>query len=201
MAQHWVGDAARLAYEVDQLEGRGPVAPQDTAARQRHPLVGKRHLGECPAPVLLADEVLGGDTHLVEEDLVERVQPCHLDDGSDLDAGQVHGTDEVGNALVFGGLGIGAGDEDAEAGHVGERCPDLLPVDDVDVAVAHGPRREVREVGPGARLAEQLAPHLLAGQHRQQVPLLLGLASRVEQRWARPADPDGVHRPRHARPA
>ena len=45
---------------------------------------------------------------------------------------------------------------------VGERRPDLLTVDEVDVAVALGARAQVREVGARVRLAEQLAPQLLA---------------------------------------
>ena len=34
---------------------------------------------------------------------------------------------------MLGGVGVGAGDEDAELGDVAERRPDLLAVDDVDV--------------------------------------------------------------------
>ena len=56
------------------------------------------------------------------------------------------------------------------------RGPHLLTGDDPLVAVALGARRERREVGAGARLAEQLAPHLLVAHDRRQEaqPLLLG---------------------------
>ena len=69
----------------------------------------------------------------------------------------------------------------------GARRPDLLPVDHPLVAVAHGPGAEVGQVAAGARLAEQLAPDLLAGQQRQQVALLLLLGAGVQDRRARPS--------------
>ena len=65
-------------------------------------------------------------------------------------------------------VGVGAGDEHAEVGDVGEGVPDLLTVDDPLVAVADRLRGEAGEVGTGARLGEQLAPDLLAGEHRTQ---------------------------------
>ena len=94
----------------------------------------------------------------------------------------------------FGQVGVGAGDEDAEAGVLRAARPDLLPVDDELVAVAHGPGAEVGEVAAAARLGEQLAPELLAGEDRPQVAVLLLLAAGVEDRRRRPADADRVDR-------
>ena len=45
-----------------------------------------------------------------------------------------------------------------------QRGPHLLAVDDPFVAVPNGSSREAGHVGPGAGLAEQLAPDLLAGK-------------------------------------
>ena len=56
--------------------------------------------------------------------------------------------------------------------------PHLLAVDDPLVAVADGPGAEAGDVAAGARLAEHLAPHLLAGEERAEVALLLGRRSR-----------------------
>ena len=113
--------------------------------------------------------------------------------GPHLDAGQVHGDDEVRDAPVLRHVVAGARDEDAELGVIGERRPDLLPVDVVHVAVAFGARAEVGEVGARARLAEQLAPQLLAREHRQEVALLLlVVAERDDDRPAVP-DADRVH--------
>jgi hypothetical protein len=47
---------------------------------------------------------------------------------------------------------------------VRERRPDLLAVDDVDVAAALGARAGGREVGAGIRLREALAPDLVGGE-------------------------------------
>ena len=60
---------------------------------------------------------------------------------------------------------IGAGQQDPHVGVVGARAPHLLAVDHPLVAVALGPGRQAGQVGAGARLAEQLAPHLVAPQH------------------------------------
>ncbi len=65
-------------------------------------------------------------------------------------------------------FGIGTGYEHAAICEMGERVPDLLPVDDPLVAIAYGPRREPGEVGARARLGEELAPDLLAREHRSQ---------------------------------
>ena len=53
---------------------------------------------------------------------------------------------------------------------------------------------------PGAGLAEQLAPDLLAGQQREQVAVLLLLGAGVEDRRAGPADADHVARAAAPRP-
>ena len=115
------------------------------------------------------------------------------------DARQVHRAHEVGDALVLRGVGVRAGDEDAVAGVLGQRGPDLLAGHHPFVAVALGPGRQRRQVGPGAGLAEELAPHVLAGQERHEVAVLLLLRARVQQRRARPADADRVDRAPHAR--
>ena len=63
----------------------------------------------------------------------------------------------------LGSVGVGAGDEHAEVGDVAGRRPDLLAVHGPLVAVLHRLALQAGEVGAGARLAEQLAPPLLAG--------------------------------------
>ena len=181
------------------LAGRAEP-PQRAAARQRHPLVAERDLGQRPALVHLADQVGGRQAHVGEEHLVERVGAGHLDDRADLDAGRVHRADEVRDALVLGHVGVGAGDEDAELRVLGQRRPDLLAVDDPLVAVAHGPGAEVGQVAAGLGLAEQLAPDLLGRQQREEVALLLLLGAGVHERRAGPADADLVRRAPHAGP-
>src|SRR5581483_7816688 len=61
------------------------------------------------------------------------------------------------------------------AGDVGQRRPDLLPVDDPLVAVPDGPGGEPGQVGAGTGLGEQLAPDLLPGEQGPEEPgALLG---------------------------
>ena len=98
---------------------------------------------------------------------------------------------------MLGHVGIGAGDEDAEVGVVRLRRPHLLPVDDPLVAVEHGPGGQGGQVAAGARLAEQLAPQLVAPQQRPEVALLLLAAAVAHDRRAdqllRRADEPGGH--------
>ena len=66
---------------------------------------------------------------------------------------------------------IGPGEQHAEIGDMATGGPDLLAVDDPDVAVAHRARRESGEVRSRARLAEQLAPAQPAAHRIGDVPL------------------------------
>ena len=186
LPQPRVGDAVGPGQRDQVRRGRAPT-PQDAAGRQRDPLVGQRDLGQVPAPVLLPHQVLGRDADLVEEDLVEEVDAGHLHDRADLDAGGVHRADEVRDPPLLRGVGVGAGDEDAELGDVGDRGPDLLAVDDVGVPVPHGRRAQRSQVGAGAGLAEELAPELLArrGSGTGSGPSAPG--SRRRAAWARPS--------------
>ena len=77
--------------------------------------------------------------------------------------------------LCFG-VGVGAHEQLGPLGDLGERRPDLLPADDVVVAVADRAGAQRRQVGPGRRLAEALAPHLLALEDVRQVARLLLVA-------------------------
>src|SRR5439155_19376547 len=108
--------------------------------------------------------------------------------------GAVPRDEGVGEPAVLGDIGAGAGDEDAELRHLGQGRPDLLSVDDVDVAVTEGPGAQVGEVRPGTRLAEELAPHLLAGEHRPDEALLLLIGAVDDEDGAAVTDPDRVER-------
>ena len=97
-----------------------------------------------------------------EEHLVELAVAGDLHDRADLDAGLVHRHEQVRDALVLRRVPVGAGEDEAPLGPVGERCPDLLPVDDplagrfVEVRLG----LHVGEVGAGVGLAVALAPQL-----------------------------------------
>ena len=71
----------------------------------------------------------------------------------------------------LGDVPIGAGQQHAQVGVMGAGVPYLLPVDHPLVAVEHCRGGQAGEVRPRRRLAEQLAPQLLAGQQRSQKAL------------------------------
>ncbi len=85
-------------------------------------------------------------------------------------------------------LGVGAHQAEDPVGVVRERGPDLLAVDDVVVALAHGARLQRREVGAGAGLRIALAPEVLAVVDARQEALLLRVGAEAQQ-----------HRRAHAR--
>ena len=101
---------------------------------------------------------------------------------------------------MLGLVGVGAGNEHPERRDVGERGPDLLPVHQPLVAVAHRAGRQSGDVGPGAGLAEELAPDLPVLRHRREIPELLLFRAPVHDRRPGHADPDDVERPRRAEP-
>ena len=68
------------------------------------------------------------------------------------------------------------------------------PFDAVDVAVALGAGGEVREIGARAGLAEELAPQLLAREHRPQVALLLLVVTQRDDDRSAVPDTDRVER-------
>ena len=120
----------------------------------------------------------------VEEHLVELGLAGDLAQRPDLDAGVVHVADEVGDARRAwarrGRCGRPGSPSRAWCALGG---PHLLAVDDPVVAVADRAGGQRRQVGAGARLAEQLAPDLLAGPQRpQEAPALLVGAEREDRR-------------------
>ena len=85
----------------------------------------------------------------------------------------------------FGRSGAGARGR-CPTGRTGQRRPHLLAVEHPAAFDARRARRQRREIGTGARLAEQLAPVDLAAQRRRDPPLLLLGRSVHDQRRQRP---------------
>jgi hypothetical protein len=134
------------------------------------------------------------DPRVGEEHLVELGLAGELAKRSYLHAGYGHVEHEVRQALVLGYVGVGTGHQDRPARLVRHRRPDLLPVHHPVVAVAYRPGGEAGEVGPGTRLAEELAPHLLAGPQWTQpaLVLLVGTVAEDRRRGHAKADADAA---------
>ena len=129
-------------------------------------LVHQRRQRDLPAVADAADDVRVGDPRLLDEELVELRLAGDLAQRADLDGLLLHVHQEVGQALVLGGLAVGARDEHAPLRVLGAAGPDLLAGDDPVVAVLDRARLERREVGAGVGLGEALAPDLLGREDR-----------------------------------
>ena len=164
-------DAGLRGQRAEPLEAVGDLG--DRAEGEPGALVHQRRDRHRPAVADPADDVGVGDPRLLDEDLVELALAGDLDQRLGLDPVLLHVHQEVGEALVLGGVGVGAGDEHAPLGVLGEGGPDLLAGDDPFVAVLDRARLQRGEVGARLRLGEALAPDLLAGEDRLQVALLL----------------------------
>ena len=162
---------------------------------RRAALEAERGHGHVPAVVDAADDVLLRAAGVGEEHLGELGRAVDLLDGPDLDAGLLHRAQQVGDALVLGGVGVGAAEDEDVVGDEPLGGPDLLAVDDPLVAVEHGLGAERGEVGAGVGLGEALAPGDLAREDLGQEELLLllgaplqdGRARRACRRRSRPA--------------
>ena len=159
------------ASSAEALEAVGDL--RDRAEGEPGALVHQRRDRHRPAVADAADDVRVGDPRLLDEDLVELALAGDLDQRLGFDPLLLHVHQEVGEALVLGGVGVGAGDEHAPLGVLGEGRPDLLPGDDPFVAVLDRLRLQRGEVGARLGLGEALAPDLLGGEDRLQVALLL----------------------------
>ena len=125
-----------------------------------------------PSPRLPDHRVVGHED-VVEEHLVEHGGAGELAQRSDVDALGVHVDNEVGDAGVLGGVRVRAGQADSVVGLHGQRRPDLLAVEDPPALDRLGPGAQRGQVGPGAGLAEELAPRHRPEQGRAHPALLL----------------------------
>ena len=147
--------AGELEQVVELLAESHDVTEQSHAA-----LEGQGGQGHAPAVVDLAHHEVGVGAGPVEEDLVELRGPGQLPDGPDLDAGLVHGDEEVGEPPMARRLGVGAAEDEAPVGPLGVRGPDLLARDHPLVVLEDRLGLDVGEVGAGVGLGVALAPQL-----------------------------------------
>ena len=156
--------AAPVLEEPHRLGDRPRATRRGRRAADGGALVGQGGHGHPPALADLPDPVGVGYPDLGQEDLVELGNAGYLAEWSHLDPGCVHVECEVGEATMLRDRGIGPRHQHPAIGDVGERVPDLLPGDHPFVAVTDGHRGESGEIGARTRLAEQLAPGVLAGE-------------------------------------
>ena len=128
---------------------------------------------DLPAVALPSEAKVVRNGRFGDEHLVEGRSAAHLSYGADFDAGMVERKHERRHAAVLDDIGIGARQEQAPVRELGPGAPHFLAVHYPPGAVANGATGEAGQVGPGARLAEQLAAQDLGGQQRSDEPGLL----------------------------
>ena len=183
-----------VAHHLDHPRVEVDAAAAAAAGADRRPLVHQRREGDRPAVVDVAEAVVIGHAHVVEEDLVEARAAGHLPQRTHLDAGRLHVDDEAGEALVLGQVGIGAGDDLADVAVVRAGRPHLLTGDHPLVTVADCSGLQAGQVAAGTRLAEQLAGHDVGAVHRREVRLLGRLAAVGQDRRRHHSETDGERR-------
>ena len=94
---------------------------------------------------------------------------------------------------MLGRVGIGADQREHSVRSVRSRSPDLLPVDDEIVTVAHGARGQRGEIGAGAGLAIALRPGHGAVKNRRQVLVLLLVRPVNDERRAKHVNAGSAH--------
>ena len=111
---------------------------------------------------------------------------------------RVHRDRQHRDSLVRRGARIGSHQRDAQVGEGRIRRPHLLTRHPIDAAALLGARRQARQVAPRARLAEQLAPHVVAGKDPRHPPRALVVGAVRHQRRADERDPDAAEERRSA---
>ncbi len=168
----------------------GPPPLRSRAAAEGGALVHQRGDRHLPAVAFLAEHVAVRNAHVVQEDLVELGLGGDLVEGAHVDAGALHVEQEVRQPFVLRQVGVAAGDEHAPLGDVRQGGPHLLAVEHPVVAVADRARGQAGDVGAGARLAEHLAPDVLAREDAAQQRLLhvVGAVGQEDRRAHADAD-------------
>ena len=139
-------------------------------------------------PALLADQRIGRNAHIVEEELVGLVV-YHGADRADLQPvaerlAHVHQEDgQPVGSLRHPVLGRGAREQQHEVGILRAARPDLLAVHHIAVALAHRGRAQAQRVRSAARFRDaECLEAQLARRDLRQVALLLLVVAVAEQR-------------------
>ena len=156
----------------------------------------KRRGSQVPAPVLLPEQRVGRDAHILEIHLIEFVAAQHVHQRAHADTRRFHVNQEVADPPVLRCVRISARNEDAHVRTVRAAGPDLLAIDNVIVPIADRPRLQACKVAPRPRFTEELTPLVLAADDSWQVAFLLFLGPGNHDRRARPpvTDPAGSWR-------
>ena len=144
--------------------------------------MGERRHRHLPSIADAPDQILLRDFRVGEEHLVKRRVAVHLLERLHVDTGLLHVDHEIRQPLVLGRVPIGAGEQQAVVGMMRTGRPHLLSVDDPEISLQIRACGGAGEIGTAARLAEELAPGIFAGENTAQELLFLQIRSVLEQR-------------------
>ena len=164
-----------VADELDELVEAGQE--RRLAAADRDAFIGQRVAADLPAAVHLAEHHVVGDEHVVDEHGVEHRVAGELPKRLDLDPLGLHVEQEVGDALMLGRAGVGAGQQRTPLRELRAGGPDLLPGDAPTAVDLRGLGGEAGEIRARTRLGKQLTPDHLAAERRRQELLLLSFGA------------------------
>ena len=182
-------------------EAVGVVAESLPAEADGDPLEHERRQRGAPAVADSPDDGVAVERDIVEEDLVELGLSGDLR-APNCDSGGIHRHDEHGQALVLGNVGICTREQQSVGGELRVRRPHLLAAE-TPAAVVGESRTGLhrREIGSGGGLGEELAPDLIAVEHRPEIARLLGIGAMGDDRRPEHADADRIEDAGHARAA
>src|SRR5262249_45003621 len=138
--------------------------------------------GNRPTLAARADDLRLRHPYVGEENLVELGLARHGSEWSHLDAGRSHREEQVADAEVLRGVGLGTDETENHVGVMRRGRPDLLAVDDEVVAVLDRRGAERGQVRARLWLRIALAPDDLAAQRRGDPAALLLFGAELEQR-------------------
>ncbi|MCY1420687.1 hypothetical protein D9M71_363170 [compost metagenome] len=153
--------------------------------------------GDLPAFTGFTDDIRGVGAGIIEEHFVEFRGAGQLLDWAHGDAGLSHGYQQERQTFVADTARFGAGDDETPIRLVGQRSPDLLPVDDPAVAgfIERCAGLDVGQVRACAGLRIALAPEVRAADDAWQETLFLLFAAEGGNRWPGQAFADMAHAP------
>ena len=162
-------------------------------------LVPEQVLGVVPALVFFADAVGDRDSDVLEEHLIGLVVAVDGDDRPDRDARRFHVHEQVGDSRLLLGVRVGAHQQEAPVGVMGGGGPELLPVDDVVIALEARLRAQRGEIGTRAGLRKALAEPIVETRDTRQKMAFLRFRAEGDQHRTDHVDIEGqrLRRRRH----
>ena len=158
---------------------------RELRVRGREPLVSQERVGNAPAVVELANQVLGGHDHIVEEYLAELFIADYGLDWSDPDAWAVQIDQQKADAgLPRLSIGIGAQERVHPIRMMRPCRPDLMSAHREMIACKGRARGKAGKIGAGAGLGITLRPDHSPRDDGRQMLRLLRRRSELHQNGA-----------------